>query len=969
MILPRLVLISTFVVTGFAASQVATIQFTPAPSSLQLVSASYSPSIRLDYKDWPGVIRTAQDLAQDFGRVTGRNGSVYLTNSTAAAPSSPVIIAGTIGNSSLIDGLIAGGKISVSNIKGKWESYSSQLVLNPISGVSVALVIAGSDKRGTIYGLYDVSQQIGVSPWYWWADVPTIKRTVVYAVDVIKIQGPPSVKYRGIFLNDEAPALTGWIRANYPNGVYGLGFNSQFYSKVFELLLRLRANYLWPAMWSSMFYADDANNGPTADMFGIVMGTSHTEPMARATNEEGHFLTGEWDWVGNTANVKAFMKDGVQRAKTWDTLWTMGMRGAGDTASPTLDAPTLETIINYQKTLLQQTLSVTDVSKVPKMWCLYKEVGGYFQAGLTVPEDITLLWTDDNNGNLLRVPLSNETNRAAGAGVYYHFDYVGSPRNYKWINSIQLAKTWEQMHLAYERNARQIWIVNVGDLKPLEIPINHFLDMAYDMASFGTPASTDEWLKSWATRQFGSSVGDATAAVISTYGKLIIRRKYEQLSTTPFALSVANYDEAEKVLQEWTTLLSTTQKLYDSLNAATQVPFFEMVLHPVLAGKTVQEIYIKAALNAWYARQHRTSTNALASQVVAAFAADASISARYNGLLNGKWNHMMDQVHLGYTSWNDPAANTMPSVSYVSSSTVPTAGIMGVSIQGSDTSVPGDPALTIIPVNPYMPSSDYRYIDIFTRNNGSFAYSVTSNVSYVTVSPSSGTISSSGISDVRANISVNWALAPAGLTYARISVSGTGINGTTLTLPVNKTSVPSTFKGFVESNGVIAFEAEHYQSVTPGLSASYMMIPGYGRTVSGVTLSPVTCPSQTTSSGPKLSYNFHVFTAQTAKISIYFGSSLNVDPTRPLQYALSLDGGVVSTVQPVPSTNLGTVPSGWTDAVNRAGWTSNIYRTMSAGSHTLDIWILEPGLVIQRLVIDIGGVQASYLGPPESLKV
>lgn len=318
--------------------------------------------------------------------------------------------------------------------------------------------------------------------------------------------------------------------------------------------------------------------------------------------------------------------------------------------------------------------------------------------------------------------------------------------------------------------------------------------------------------------------------------------------------------------------------------------------------------------------------------------------------------------------------NTMPSVSYVSSSTVPNAGMMGVSIQGSNTTVPGDPALTIIPVNPYLASGDYRYIDIYTRSNGSFTYSVTSNLSYVSISPSSGTISSSDIADTRANISIDWDSAPPSLNYATISVSGTDssgttLNGTTLTLPVNKTVIPSTFKGYVESNGVVAIEAEHYEIATSGSSASYMTIPDYGRTLSGVTLTPVLCPSQTTTTGPELLYRFYTFTSAVAKISIYFGASLNVDPTRPLKYGLSLDNGVVSTVQPVPLTNLGTTPTGWTDAVNKNTWKSDIYRTTSAGSHALHIWLLEPGLVIQRVVIDLGGVKTSYLGPPESYKI
>ncbi|CAG8644689.1 9445_t:CDS:2, partial [Acaulospora colombiana] len=481
-------------------NHVDTLGFSASGSNLQLGGTGLAPTIRLDSNDWPGVIRAAGDVALDFGRVLGTNGTVLLTNSTSSSTSAAVIIAGTIGKSSLIDALISSSKIDVSAIKGKWESYSSQVVSQPMSGVSSALVIAGSDKRGTIYGLYDISEQIGVSPWYWWADVPPKTKTGVWALPVTKIQGPPSVQYRGIFLNDEAPALSNWVTANYPNGQYGAGYNANFYAKVFELLLRLRANYLWPAMWDNMFYVDDSTSGPLADRYGIVMGTSHTEPMARATKEQGLFNSGTWDWTTNKANVKTFMQQGVTRAKSWETLWTLGMRGEHDTGNPNITAASLTEIISYQQSILKSTL-------VSELTC-------------SLPGS--------------RRVLSARDDRA---------------RNYKWINTIQLVKTWEQMHLAYERQARKIWIVNVGDLKPLEIPITHFFDMAYNMQSFSSPDSTAKWLKVWAAGEFNSRIADATAAVITTYGKLIARRKYELLSTSPFALSVGNYDEAETVLR------------------------------------------------------------------------------------------------------------------------------------------------------------------------------------------------------------------------------------------------------------------------------------------------------------------------------------------------------------------------------------------------------------------------------------
>ena len=441
--------------------QIPTIAFTEG--ALQLAGGSLPAILILGSSDFPGVQRAGGDLSSDFGRVTGKNLTIItkdLAATDTSPTSSPAIIAGTVGNCKLIDSLASTGKIDVSKIQGQWESFQSQVVANPMPGLASALVIAGSDKRGSIYGIYDVSEQIGVSPWYWFADVASSPQSNIYALDVVKTRGTPSVKYRGIFLNDEQPALTNWVNEKYS------GYNSNFYVRVFELLLRLRANYLWPTMWDSMFNVDDTKNPSLADSYGIVMGTSHTEPLMRSTKEQTKYMSGAWDWSSNKQNVIKFLTDGAKRAKPYESLFTMGMRGSGDAASPTLTATSLADVISSEQSILSSVIN-SNLSAVPQMWCLYKEVGGYYQNGLKVPDDITLLWSDDNWGNMQRLPITSEVNRAAGAGVYYHFDYVGDPRNYKWINTISLEKTWEQMQLTYAREAKEIWIVNVGDLKPL----------------------------------------------------------------------------------------------------------------------------------------------------------------------------------------------------------------------------------------------------------------------------------------------------------------------------------------------------------------------------------------------------------------------------------------------------------------------------------------------------------------------
>ena len=355
-----------------ALGQNKTLTFTSGQGALQLAGSGNAPRIIVDSKDYAGVIRAAGDLVADFRRVTGLNGTVQLSNQTASANRSATIIVGTIGNSSYIDNLVTAGQVDVSKIRGQWEAFSSQVVSNPIPGVASALVIVGSDQRGSIYGIYDVSEQIGVSPWYWMADSAPQKKSSIYATNTTKIQGSPSIKYRGFFLNDEQPALNNWVQANYPNGQYGPGFGHEFYSRVFELMLRLRANYIWPTEWNSMYSLDDPVNDQNAKYYGVVVGTSHTEPLMRWTKEQSLFLNGTWSWAYNQQNVTNIMRQGAQRGAPYEHVWTMGMRGLGDTASPTLNASQLEQIIQVQQGLLKEAFNTTNTSSISQMWCLYK---------------------------------------------------------------------------------------------------------------------------------------------------------------------------------------------------------------------------------------------------------------------------------------------------------------------------------------------------------------------------------------------------------------------------------------------------------------------------------------------------------------------------------------------------------------------------------------------------------------------
>lgn len=386
------------------------------------------------------------------------------------------------------------------------------------------------------------------------------------------------------------------------------------------------------------------------------------------------------------------------------------------------------------------------------------------------------------------------------------------------------------------------------------------------------------------------------------------------------------------------------------------------------------ELYIKANLNAWYHKQRRTSADKLANDVFRLFDEDSQITGRFHALSGGKWDLIMQQVHIGYDNWNDPPENRMPNVSYHTQANVPKSGIIGVSVQGSSQSAPGDPETTLLAMNPYMSQTERRYLDIFTRNNGTFSFRATSNVSYVNVSNSSGTLSApNGPIDLRNYIKVDWASAPPGLSWAGIKIQPIDAPGSwniTAKLPVNKTSVPISISGYVESGGVVSIEAEHFASSETKGVLSYIKLPHYGRTLSGMKLWPVTALSQDPSTAPKLTYSFHSFTSsENARVILFLGGSTNHDPSRPLKLAFSIDGGTSTTVRPVPDTPMGQNPSGWTEATVARGWTSSITVSIAAGSHELSLWLLEPGVVVQKVVVDLGGFKKSGRGPLESLKV
>jgi hypothetical protein len=640
-------------------------------SSFALIRSGQPAAILVDPADDAAVHHAAQAFAADLQRVGGR-AAVQLRS--PGGVKGPVIIIGTLGHSPIIDRLVAAGAITAGDIAGKWEAYRQIVVDRPFPGVARALVIVGSDRRGTVFGTYDISERMGVSPWHWFADVPVRRRPELYLTAGSRVDWP-KVRYRGFFINDEDPAFNGWAKTHFG------GINSQMYAHVFDLLLRLKGNYLWPAMWApKAFNDDDPRNKVLADELGVVMGTSHHEPMTRAQDEwhrhtERGVTGGKWDYATNAANLRTFWRGGIERMMSkpgggrYESLVTVGMRGDGDEAMAEGTATELlERIVADQRAIIAD-VTREPAERTPQVWALYKEVQDYYDHGMRVPDDVILLFSDDNWGQIRRLPAVGDTRRG-GSGIYYHFDYVGGPRNYKWLNTNQIEKTWQQMDLAYARGARALWIVNVGDIKPMEYPLSFFMRQAWDPEAM-TPAALARFPEEWARATFGPARSHAIADLLTQYSKLAARRKPELITPESFPLGdvdrpVPDGGEFGAMVAEWHRLHRDAQTVQKAIPPVGREAFYQLVEHPISAMSNLYDLYYAVALNRRLAAANDPRANAYAEAAERAFRRDARITADYDARNAGKWSGMMAQTHIGYTSWQQPPVQVMPAVSRVS---------------------------------------------------------------------------------------------------------------------------------------------------------------------------------------------------------------------------------------------------------------------------------------------------------------
>lgn len=631
-------------------------------------------TIIADESDYPGVRRVAEIFADDVNRVTGQRPTV----ATAVSAMPQAVIVGTIGKSPIIDKLVKSKKIDVIGVANQWEATLIQVVDNPTKEIGRALVIAGADKRGTIYGMFHLSRLMGVSPWYFWADVPTVHHDSVFLTTQKIVLESPKVKYRGIFLNDEAPCLTTWVKNTYGTDFGG----NKFYADVFELILRLRGNFMWPAMWGWAFYADDPENSRTADEFGIVMGTSHHEPMARNHQEWARHRDeyGVWDYPSNQTVIDKFFREGIERSKDNEDLITIGMRGDGDTAMGGKEGHDDEYISDDEKNkrLLEKIIDnqrqiIADVTGRPaserqQVWALYKEVQTYYDLGLRVPDDVIILLSDDNWGDVRKLPTAAERNRKGGWGIYYHVDYVGAPRNSKWLNVTPIQNMWEQLQLTYAYGVDKLWVLNVGDLKPMEYPITLFLDMAQNPENFNAENLLNHTLK-FCAEQFGENQAVEAARILNLYSKYNGRTTAEMMDHRTYDLASGEF---KQVTDEYLKLEAEALRQYISLPDEYRDAYKQLILFPVQAMANIYEMYYAQAMNLDLYKRGDAAANIWADKVEACFARDAALHHDFNKVMaNGKWDGMMIQKHIGYTNWNDNfSADRLPRVQRIEKPTI-----------------------------------------------------------------------------------------------------------------------------------------------------------------------------------------------------------------------------------------------------------------------------------------------------------
>lgn len=945
------------------------IRYTNSPGAFCITANGKSASIYVSPEDWPGVVRAVKDLSEDICRVSGVKAEVVESHLFGMRS----IIVGTVGKSSLIDRLISEKKLDVSSIEGQWESFLIQVIDNN-------LVVAGSDKRGTIYGIYDISEKIGVSPWYWWADVPARKSSSLYVKAGRYVQPSPKVKYRGIFINDEWPSFGGWTSTKFG------GFNSKMYVHLFELLLRLKANYFWPAMWDTAFNEDDPQNPFMADMYGIIMGTSHHEPMMRAHKEYTRRKAeiGPWDYASNKENIDKFFREGLARNKNYDNIITIGMRGDGDVAmgkgNDKENMKVLQEVIDGQRKIIREVYG-KDPAEVPQLWAIFTEVQRYYDKGFTVPDDVLLLFCDNNWGYIRRVGPLKEKKRKGGMGLYYHIDMNGGPWNDRWINTTTIPKLREQFSLAYQTGIDDLWIVNVGDLKPKELPIDFIMRYAWNPNGISAD-NTQAYTEQWAAQNFGDDCAEEIADMLSKYSKYNLWRKPEV--QTPGIFTVVNYHEVDEVDKLWKNIEEKAERMRKRIPKDMQDAYYQLVYYPVVASSGIAQLYNFVTRNHLYAAQGRPLANEYAKRAEELYERDKRLTCYYNDTLaDGKWSRMMSDIHINYTQWSMPEKATLPTLKKVIPLDV---AKLGVSVEGNEkTDKDGD---LVLPMFDVLMDQTF-YIDLFNRGKGKLEFIVTTSQPWIKVDKMKGSFSL----EERLFVSIDWKAIKEGKYEGKVSVSD-GVSSIPILIHAIKREVPQVegryFGNF--SGNEFSIPADGYHRNVPGEKVKWTLIPDLGRDKSCMGIPEITNSVANLKMAPRLEYQ--VLLADTGEVTLCIGilPTQDIYPERGLRLGIGLDDetrildarqGLYDifqeytkenlaqspTLKPVPPVDKSIRLTGYgqylrNEVFDNLRWLTVRLDVKYVGIHTLKVFMIDPEVVLERIVVNPNNLYPSYFGAP-----
>ena len=975
-----ILMLSALVAVSAGHAQVAVHEKSPETKyAFTLASPRQTAAILYDASDAAVVKRAAELFAADVEAVTGRRPQV----TSATGETGPAVIVGTVGGSALIRRLSEAGKIDTAPLEGAWERYLIQTVANPLPGIRKALVIAGSDRRGAAYGLFTLSELIGVSPWYWWADVPVKKHAALHVDAPPTYSQTPSVRYRGIFLNDEDWGLTPWASQTFEPERGNIG--PRTYAKVCELLLRLKANYLAPAMHPvSTSFNQIPENKLVADTFAIVMGSTHCEPLLLNTASEWDTQTmGPWNYDKNKEGINRVLTQRVRENSPYENVYTLALRGLHDGAMSTT-LPMHEKVRMLQQALLDQRQILAEnidrpVETVPQAFTPYKEVLEIYSNGLELPDDVTIVWPDDNYGYMKRLSGVREQRRTGRSGVYYHVSYLGVPHSYLWFSTTPPSLMYEELRKAYDTTADRLWLLNCGDLKGSEMQVSLFLDMAWDIGRF-TADNVVTYPARWLAGIFGEAYYDRLEAMTREHLRLAFPRKpeymgwgyhwnrfdhnCEQLTDTDF--SFTNYDEAPRRLEAYRKLGARAEALLHEIGDEARPAFYQLVYYPQRGAELMNRMTLGGQRNRWYARQGRAATNAVRDEVQRCYDSLQVITRGYNSLLGGKWNHMMSmrQNYDGVSAYfNLPHLATHDA-----------AGAPRLALQVAGEDVTGARAFHALPAFDNYLRRTYP-VEIYNRGGGTLAWTAHASEPWVVLSKSAGKTAD----EERITVGIDWEKAPSGNAVPAQIVFRAGEQSEKVLVSLFNPTAPSRaeLRGiYVENNGCVSIPAAGCHRVRENDRIKITAVEDLGIEGPALQLGDPTAPLQIFRSRdvPCAEYDFYAFDAGSVDVYTYvlptfplhadrdfrIGENTNTDT----KYSVQIDDGALAT----PSSSHVEYSQVWFESVLRnCAVNKSTLHIDKPGRHTLRIRVGDPGIVLQKIVLDFGGMKRSYLGPQSTL--